>query len=75
MWGSHVGVPCECGGWPRQSMPRSLTDADHDFAGVFQPPTEPAAETDYEGMPQPEPEEYALILDYLGRYLSPETPR
>lgn len=70
MWGSHVGAAAR----PRQSTPRSLTDGDHDFAGVFRPPAEPAAEADYEGMPQPEPEEYALILDYLGRYLSPETP-
>ncbi len=28
-----------------------------------------------QGMPHLEPEEYAVILDYLGRYLSPEAPR
>ncbi len=28
-----------------------------------------------QGMPEPEPAEYARLLDYLGAYLSPETPR
>jgi hypothetical protein len=28
-----------------------------------------------QGMPQPEPEDYARILGYLGAYLAPETPR
>ncbi len=28
-----------------------------------------------QGMPAPEPADYARLLDYLGAYLSPETPR
>lgn len=28
-----------------------------------------------QGMPEPEPEEYARLLDYLGTYLSPDVPR
>ena len=28
-----------------------------------------------QGMPAPEPADYARLLDYLGTYLSPETPR
>ncbi len=28
-----------------------------------------------QGMPAPEPAHYTRLLDYLGTYLSPETPR
>ena len=28
-----------------------------------------------QGMPQPEPDEYARILEYLGTYLAPDSPR
>ena len=28
-----------------------------------------------QGMPEPEPEQYARILDYLGTYLAPDSPR
>ena len=28
-----------------------------------------------QGMPQPDPEERKIILDYLGTYLSDKTPR
>lgn len=28
-----------------------------------------------QGMPEPEPQDYRRILDYLATHLSPETPR